>query len=64
MIGVNRERLESLTQTRLAAECRKLSREWETKGRPDFEEMPRLMQVRYVALKLERERRGEQLRLF
>lgn len=64
MIGVNRERLESLTQTRLTAECAKLSREWEAKGCPDIDAMPRVMLVRWLALRAELERRGEQLSFF
>lgn len=64
MIGVNVARLESLSIHRLNAECRKLSRLWEIRGRPEPDDMPAEMYIRYLALKAEKERRGEQLRLF
>lgn len=64
MVGVNVARLESLSMSRLNAECRKLSRQWAIRGYPEPDDMPAEMLIRYLALKAETERRGNQLRLF
>lgn len=64
MIGVNRQRIQALTDFELRRAMRQLSREWEERGCPDEEGMPREMLLRYLALKQERERRGWQLSLF
>lgn len=64
MLGIDRAKMRAWPQCRLDAECRKLSDEWERKGRPNTLEMPQIMLARYVALQAERERRGEQLRLW
>jgi hypothetical protein len=61
---IDRRRLEALTDLELRRQMRTLSREWEEKGRPSEDQMPREMLARYVALKCERERRGFQLYLF
>jgi|HubBroStandDraft_4_1064222.scaffolds.fasta_scaffold180758_2 hypothetical protein len=61
---INRARLQQLSESELRHECRKLSKAWELAGRPDEAEMPRTMLHLYIALQVERERRGQQLRLF
>jgi hypothetical protein len=64
LIVLNRRAVRWLTDAELRQECRKLSREWLRAGRPDEEEMTAVMLCNYLLLKEERERRGEQLRLF
>jgi hypothetical protein len=64
VIGVNRVRLATLSNERLADECRKLSTEWVARGHPTEEEMPQYMLLRFLELRRERERRGQQLTLF
>jgi hypothetical protein len=64
MIVLPRRHVRLLTDRELRRECRRLSREWELRGRPDENEMPALMLCNYLLLQEERERRGEQLELF
>jgi hypothetical protein len=64
MIVLSRRHVRLLTDSALRRECRILSREWELRGRPDEDLMPALMLCNYLLLKEERERRGEQLKLF
>jgi len=64
LTGINRVRLQAMTDHELRSAMRKLSREWEAAGHPGEDEMPREMLARYIALKAERSRRGYQLYLF
>lgn len=64
MIGINRRRLAELPDDILRKQCRKLSKEWEQQGRPDLDDMGPGMQARYIALRAELDRRGQQLSLF
>jgi hypothetical protein len=64
LIVLNRRAVRWLSENELRRECRKLSREWERAGRPDEDGMTAVMLCNYLLLKEERERRGEQLRLF
>lgn len=61
---VDMRELRALDQAALFRRCRRLSEEWERRGRPDEAAMPRWMVVARAALQSELERRGEQLSLF
>ena len=57
-------RLGPLPNEVLFAMCRRLSDEWERKGRPDDADMPREMLFEKDRLAVELARRGYQLTLF
>ena len=64
MIGIDRRKLRAMSHTDLLLACGKLSAEWERKGRPDEAHMPLIMLTKYVALRQELDRRGQQLTIF
>jgi hypothetical protein len=64
MIVIDRRRARWFTDAELRKACRDLSKAWERAGRPAEDDMPAVMLCNYLCLKEERERRGEQLRLF
>lgn len=61
--AIHKGRLQALSLEELNRLCRELSSDWIRAGSPDEDMMPRWMLARYIVLKAERERRGEQLRL-
>lgn len=64
LVGVNRRRIQQLSRAEFWRECRKLNDEWVRAHCPTMDEMPRGMLARWLALREETERRGEQLHLF
>lgn len=61
---VDRRRVAAMSDSELRAECTRFSAEWFRAGYPSEDKMPLWMRIKYLALKAERERRGEQRRLF